>query len=226
MTRMFRDERFVDAYRGEGVFVREQWRSRACYSRRTSRVSVENKRHVVYTSTDDPIEIARPFLRLNEWDFARKEGRIGGESRTNREKKREREWDREDWEGGWVQKEGEKWATRESIQGMRKKSRRVSLVRWLRLGRYSISLFPRLATKLLPRMDSMTPQRGVRNWLCILSLEKKREKNRREERKERGRREGKKVSGEEWTRRWRNWFHRRPRFFLAKDASLLSQLRP
>ncbi|CAK9821360.1 hypothetical protein ANTRET_LOCUS102 [Anthophora retusa] len=38
----------------------------ACYPRRTSRVSVENKRHVVYTSTDDPIEIAKPFFRLNE----------------------------------------------------------------------------------------------------------------------------------------------------------------
>lgn len=25
-------------------------------------------------------------------------------------------------------------------------------------------------------MDSMTPQRGVRNWLCILSLRKKQEK--------------------------------------------------
>lgn len=39
----------------------------SCYPRRTSRVSEENKRHVVYTSTDDPIEIARTFSRLNEW---------------------------------------------------------------------------------------------------------------------------------------------------------------
>lgn len=44
-----------------------------CYPRRTSRVSEENKRHVVYTSTDDPIEIARTFSRLNEWaDVGRK----------------------------------------------------------------------------------------------------------------------------------------------------------
>lgn len=83
----------------------------ACYSRRTSRVSVENKRHVVYTSTDDPIEIARPFLRLNEWDLARKEGRM------------ERRW-------GWmvdggsekVDEKEEKWATREYKGGGKEES--------------------------------------------------------------------------------------------------------
>lgn len=129
----------------------------ACYSRRTSRVSVENKRHVVYTSTDDPIEIARPFLRLNEWDLARKEGRMerrwcGSGSETMRWMRRKR-----NGQQGSIKEEG-------------KRSRWVSLARWLRprsLPDFSSLLLQTFA------VDSMTPQRGVRNWLHP-KLEKRR----------------------------------------------------
>lgn len=117
------------------------------------------------------------------------------------------------WNGdgaGWWMVEARRWMRRKrngqqgSIKEEGKKSRWVSLARWLRprsLPDFS-SLFLFLSSLWLQTfaVDSMTPQRGVRNWLHPCKLEKKRK--------------GKERRGDDTKEE--NYSPSRPRFFLLR----------
>lgn len=117
------------------------------------------------------------------------------------------------WNGdgaGWWMVEARRWMRRKrngqqgSIKEEGKKSRWVSLARWLRprsLPDFS-SLFLFLSPLWLQTfaVDSMTPQRGVRNWLHPCKLEKKRK--------------GKERRGDDTKEE--NYSPSRPRFFLLR----------